>query len=760
MVNIPIKLYYTADGKLFTQGNLNKVPLINKLSNLVYDLYLVTPIKDGSAVNVNFEVGDNSVKGPYPMYLNGREKVRVNTEDEEWSVYKLTISDYVLSISNFNYSNRLSIGFEISELSSNYSGSPEIKRLNYTPYIATCSYAIKGNARAVSTEAYDDIMIFLNNALAKKINNFEGVNLISGFTEISTNPSNSNYNLGSAYLLDKQFLEYPAGTVFLATETGLELIAYSKTKIDEELTKVRNEITEGEIIAKIAKDFTEDGKIKEELDKKFEKSGGTLSGTIYFDNQTEIPYVVSTNEDVGMQATNNGDIIVGEFTIKNNNSNAYGGANVNIKVFATNRRKSYALRLSPNKKLTLYIEDYDEYGNPIGATEKIVSYDDEVQFKINGLEYAINNTIREIEEGTKVIGKAKDYSDDGTIKSKFDEIENAKLNKVFDVNPIAGALGSNDYFIINSGGVPYKLPAKLLTGTEDHYKGDYVSYEALVAEYPTAKPGDYAFININDKLIMYIWDKDDNAWRETTTDKFVSSLVFADFQNDLLLGNMIVGKASNYNTAGGNIKEKFEQLERKIEDVVEVVPEGVEIPEGETLNSYKYIKFDGEYYGMPSEDFELSDDTVETDNVLRTLIIDGEAWKSDKNTSIEFCYNLVVNVNNMQFPDVKFVEFTYGNYSGKRLVTNDSNATIIDDPIVLRAYMKFMTGNDYIPVYKANEPLNVYLVTFDGIIYKMQYTTDLGLCAFYMKKVATQNYVDEKIGDINSILATLVTVEE
>lgn len=203
---------------------------------------------------------------------------------------------------------------------------------------------------------------------------------------------------------------------------------------------------------------------------------------------------------------------------------------------------------------------------------------------INGYEQQVAANRTAISENTQQI--ANNTSDIVYNRSVIMDLTNnlsaaydilgTKLNKVWNDIALANELGDNDYFIINSGSNAYKITfsqfKNLVGGSGEggvnHYKGDFLSYAALInATYDgtiTPQAGDYAFVNTTDYttetpkdyLVMYIWDVDADTWKETTSDKYVQSIVFDDFQYDLLNGLFVVQSAKNAeeaeyaNTAG------------------------------------------------------------------------------------------------------------------------------------------------------------------------------------------------------------------
>lgn len=167
------------------------------------------------------------------------------------------------------------------------------------------------------------------------------------------------------------------------------------------------------------------------------------------------------------------------------------------------------------------------------------------------------------------------YNNSVSIQQNKDKLQ-LKLNKKWDDIPLVNELADEDYFILNSGEKAYKISIKNLKflleppKVETHYKGDFLTYDALVGAHPTANAGNYAFVNTTtdkgDLLVMYIWDADEGKWRETKSDQYVLSSSFVDFQNALLNGDLKIRKVEGafcYITPDGefiNIAESIDNL--------------------------------------------------------------------------------------------------------------------------------------------------------------------------------------------------------
>ena len=161
----------------------------------------------------------------------------------------------------------------------------------------------------------------------------------------------------------------------------------------------------------------------------------------------------------------------------------------------------------------------------------------------------------------------------------------------------------------------------------DHYKGDFLSYEGLVGAYPSAEPGDYAFVNTTesdnvDKLVLYIWDDDANLWKETTSDKYVLSEIFTGLQESLLDGTYVVKKADiamNYLDSQNSLRTIADSIEHKVEKV-----SGKQLTTNDFTDSYK-AKLDG--IAENANNYVLPSDVVRRADIANFV---GEAYVNQK----------------------------------------------------------------------------------------------------------------------------------
>lgn len=277
------------------------------------------------------------------------------------------------------------------------------------------------------------------------------------------------------------------------------------------------------------------------------------------------------------------------------------------------------------------------------------------------------------------------------LNSSISTLENNKLNKVFNDIAIANNLAENDYFILNSGNQAYRITVENMKkvfgggGGSDHYKGDFISYEELVETYPIAKAGDYAFVNIGSQMIMYVWDSTgedetmQGLWRETTSGKYVLTTTFANFQEMLLNGSLIVDTAKHYDNGDGtktNIKESFETLLENYRNLSE--------------KEFVVIEIDATNPVMTQEIYDLAKNNdrvmVKITNFIPNTA--SYAYKNSfiqSNTSINFIAFSLLNLGYTMFSITENLEFNIQNYTdfalastlNLRLGTNEADTNTL-----------------------------------------------------------------------------------
>lgn len=433
---------------------------------------------------------------------------------------------------------------------------------------------------------------------------------------------------------------------------------------------------------------------------------------------------------------------------------------------------------------------------------------------------------QEIEQNAN---EAKDYTDKNTFQLQqninvlFSEVQNLngnKLNKIFNDIAIANNLAENDYFVLNSGNQAYRISVENMKsifggGGSDHYKGDFISYEELVETYPTAKSGDYAFVNVGSQMIMYVWDNSgedetmQGLWRETTSGKYVLTTTFANFQEMLLNGSLIVDTAKNFDNGDGtktNIKESFETLRENYENLSKndllYVFDNIGWYSNENEQSAKVkelINANEEHKIVVKHNNKLyfferkSNFSTET----RLIFILNKVGVSQLSiTQEEFIINLNLTTNQLS-PRSSNTQFFLPTASDVQIEAGTSTTTIVT-PKGLKTYVDSLSFGYVVPtvyitdaslesgtfsgddltnlqndpntiIYQANEDStnDAYTIlgetagtrtfgNFKGnIVYKIEVNLAAGTWNKTNTDIVTQSELDSTIGDINTILDTI-----
>lgn len=538
MIKIPIRLYYTSDGELFTQGNLNNVPMLNRLSNYAYSLFLITPVKPyetleessekATIVNVYFEKGDGTKTEQYPMAWVHSVPVKVRNTEEEWNVYKCDISDDVLTISSFEHDNTLGIGFsvKISTGKKTNDGEEIYQTLNYLPYYTSCNYTITGNARTYDDFTLDIITEYLNTMLKTKLNNIDGITKTSTLPTIYSDPNDvENYNVNKLFILTSIIEGYNIGDIIAITRTGSSSYGYIKIVNGADyIDKLRQAIEE------IDEDIL---KLKTRTDS-LEKNDESQDYTLLSHTQ-ELLQISTIIELLNKNKIEIDDSIVPEWKEENVG-----------KVFINTS--------DSDKKGLIYLVNVNSNVPFIYLNKSLSELND------------INDDL--ISSLTRL----------GNVEEEILKLKSEKLNKIFSDLQLRNNIGDNSYLPIYVGDTAYRvswsdLKKYIESGGSDHFKGDYVSYEQLVSSVLNPKDGDYAYVEVNEnELTLYIWDTDDNIWRMSSAGQFLKESVFNLFQEQILNGTLPVGKAKDY-TEDGEIGLKFSELEKQTIEFSDVVEE-------------------------------------------------------------------------------------------------------------------------------------------------------------------------------------------
>lgn len=465
---------------------------------------------------------------------------------------------------------------------------------------------------------------------------------------------------------------------------------------------------------------------------------------------------------------------------------------------------------------TLISDKFDDINQSINLNNTNIS---NLQQKDFELEQTIEQNANE----------AKDYTDKNTFQLQrninvlFSEVQNLngnKLNKIFNDIAIANNLAENDYFVLNSGNQAYRISVENMKsifggGGSDHYKGDFISYEELVETYPTAKAGDYAFVNVGSRMIMYVWDNSgedetmQGLWRETTSGKYVLTTTFANFQEMLLNGSLIVDTAKNFDNGDGtktNIKESFETLRENYENLSKndllYVFDNIGWYSNENEQSAKVkelINANEEHKIVVKHNNKLyfferkSNFSTET----RLIFILNKVGVSQLSIAQEeFIINLNLTTNQLS-PSSSNTQFFLPTASDVQIEAGTSTTTIVT-PKGLKTYVDSLSFDYIVPtvyitnaslesgtfsgddltnlqndpntiIYQANEDStnDAYTIlgetagtrtfgNFKGnIVYKIEVNLAAGTWNKTNTDIVTQSELDSTIGDINTILDTI-----
>ena len=217
MNKIPIKLYYKEDGSILNQGGLNKIPLLTKLSNYVYELILVTPlINTEYTLYAIFEKSDGTITSPYPMDYYETEIVKVGNQQQRWYKYKTILDSDVLNISTLNYNNQIKIGFR-AEFNSGevdeQTNESIVGVFNFIPTSAYCSYTINSRNVVIDNTPLKTIIDFINTGNAGKIDKSESILLTDVEPTLITDEGSAYYNLNYLYFFTSDTQNHKKGEI-------------------------------------------------------------------------------------------------------------------------------------------------------------------------------------------------------------------------------------------------------------------------------------------------------------------------------------------------------------------------------------------------------------------------------------------------------------------------------------------------------------------------------------------------------------------
>lgn len=535
LYEINLKVYVNYDGTLYNKGSKNVLRPIYKLSNAVYKLSLITPIAPTNVLYASFQKADGTKTTQQLMAYDGIEVVDGNN----WNVYTLNINNNITNVSEKQRDNSLSFDFNVSD------GNSTPALLNTEPIIVKCQYSIIGQEVEVSQSDLDQILASVMATLKNR--DKDKVFSVAFLPSVVEDETDDNYNVGYVYLLNGKYTaitEIPEtpdpnvaylwngetrttapilvnGKYYRFKDSAWqELVNYSQNKgnIYRAVKGGYAEIARG--IEYINSLMTDVENIKNALGNTSQIPSGSTITSLVLQNVSDITKLKNDVLDLG--------------SLVEQNQNQINTINQSIESI-NNQLGSLSQRLTT-------------------AENDIVS---------------LTNSLNQI--GSSVMANADNIA----------SLQGSKLNKDFSDIAIGNTIADNDYVIVNSGGVSYKIIFSKLKeligsgGGVNHYKGDFISYEALVQAVPVGEPGDYAFVNTDNELVMYIWDSDDNTWKETTHGQYVSTATFAEFQQGLITnGTIVANTASNYYTANGNknIESEFASVRTNIQETNAKIP--------------------------------------------------------------------------------------------------------------------------------------------------------------------------------------------
>lgn len=384
-----------------------------------------------------------------------------------------------------------------------------------------------------------------------------------------------------------------------------------------------------------------------------------------------------------------------------------------------------------------------------------------------------NGNIKEkfdsIESGSTIVGKAKNYDiTEGNIKEKFEglasgeelvghaikantardyDVQNGNIKEKFqtvdsEINRIDNKLLTHDVKLgtkldrnfttltsVEEVAEDYVLAVNNANGEarqvkfsafkssvyQDHFKGDYPSYEALVKAHPTAEAGDYAYVDIEEEgkqdLILYIWDDDEGqkVWRKSDSTQFTKASTFNAFQEGILDGTTPVGVASeavNY-TTGGSIGQKFSLLMNQTLELSDEI-------ESEDLPVLRQLKIANEAWQIKP---------------LKMMLSAGKDGSNIDGNSILLTESLKENANYMCIMETSLLsgEYTFTINTGTNFKGVSTSSLLIyeNGALMVQVYMNDVNNKMYFNAYQLKELSDIgatfvtTLLRFD--IYELPY---------------------------------------
>lgn len=154
---------------------------------------------------------------------------------------------------------------------------------------------------------------------------------------------------------------------------------------------------------------------------------------------------------------------------------------------------------------------------------------------------------------------------------------------------------------------------------------------------------------------------------------------------------------------------------------------------------------------------KIVDNTIDIsklNGVLRLLIqtsVNKGAIPQYQNISVAIIKDVLTNINNKAL-SMQSLNTTIGGYPCVQIKYNND---VLDESKAI-AYMKTMTGSEFLPVYNYNEPSNVFLIDFNLQIYKVQFDNTNGLVLYKMMSLVSRATFDNVLGNIDDTDGTYV----
>lgn len=535
LYEINLKVYVNYDGTLYNKGSKNVLRPIYKLSNAVYKLSLITPIAPTNVLYASFQKADGTKTTQQLMAYDGIEVVDGNN----WNVYTLNINNSITNVSEKQRDNSLSFDFNVSD------GKSTPALLNTEPIVVKCQYSIIGQEVEVSQSDLDQILASVMATLKNR--DKDKVFSVAFLPSVVEDETDDNYNVGYVYLLNGKYT-----AITEIPETPDPNVAYlwnGETR------------TTAPILVNGKYYRFKDSAWQELVN--YSQNKGNIYRAVkggYAEIARGIEYINSIMNDVENIKNALGDT-----------SQIPSGSTITALVLQNvsdiTKLKNDVLDLGAlieqnQNQISTINQSIENINNQLGSlSQRLTTAENDI--------VSLTNSLNQI--GSSVMENTDNIA----------SLQGSKLNKDFSDIAIGNTIADNDYVIVNSGGVSYKIVFSKLKeligsgGGVNHYKGDFISYQALVQAVPVGEPGDYAFVNTNNELVMYIWDSDDNTWKETTHGQYVSTATFAEFQQGLITnGTIVANTASNYYTANGNknIESEFANVRTSIQETTAKIP--------------------------------------------------------------------------------------------------------------------------------------------------------------------------------------------